>query len=162
MYKGKIEIMQLSNENIYYLNNPILPKRNIGLDILKIIAMIMIVFLHVLSKGRFISDIYNIELYRIAYIFEILFIIAVNCYVLITGYFQIDAKFKIKKVINIWIKVVFYSISIYFFILLFGQKEFNIKDGIKVIFPILTNEYWFVNCYILLYIFSPFLNKLIN
>ena len=148
--------MQLSNENIYYLNNPILPKRNIGLDILKIIAMIMIVFLHVLAKGRFISDIYNIELYRIAYIFEILFIIAVNCYVLITGYFQIDAKFKIKKVINIWTKVVFYSITIYFFILLFGQKEFNIKDGIKVIFPILTNEYWFVNCYILLYIFSPF------
>ena len=137
-------------------------KRNVGLDILRIISMIMIVFLHVLVKGRFVSNIYNIELYKIAYIFETLFIIAVNCYVLITGYFQEDSKFKIRKVINIWIKVVFYSISIYIIILLFGQKEFNIKDCIKSIFPILTNEYWFVNCYILLYILSPFLNKLID
>ena len=137
-------------------------KRNIGLDILRIIAMIMIVSLHVLGKGKFVSDIYNAELYKIALIFETLFIVAVNCYVLITGYFQIDSKFKVKKVVSIWIKVVFYSISVYVILLLFGQVEFSISDCIKSFFPILTNRYWFVNCYLLLYILSPFINKFIN
>ena len=38
-------------------------KRNIGLDILRIIAMFMVVFLHVLGKGKFISDNDNANLY---------------------------------------------------------------------------------------------------
>ena len=137
-------------------------KRNVGLDLLKIIAMLMIVFIHILGKGRFISEDFNSELYQIAYIFENFFIIAVNCYVLITGYFQVDSDFKFKKIVNIWIKVIFYSISIYIIILLLGQAKFSILECIKSFFPILTKVYWFVNCYILLYLLSPFINKSIK
>lgn len=149
-------------KNLKGRNDKIEMKRNIGLDILRTIAMIMIVSLHVLGKGKFVSDVYNVEFYRIALILETLSIVAVNCYVLITGYFQIDSKFRIKKVIDIWIKVVFYSISIYIILLLFGQVKFSITDCIKSFFPILTNRYWFVNCYLLLYILSPFINKFIS
>lgn len=137
-------------------------KRNIGLDILRIIAMFMVVFLHVLGKGKFISDNDNANFYKFILLVETICIVAVNCYVLITGYFQVKSKFKVKKVIKIWIKVVFYSIVIYGILLLFGQVNFSIKDGIKSFLPILTNIYWFVNCYILLYILSPFINKLIE
>lgn len=137
-------------------------KRNVGLDLLRIIAMIMIVFIHILGKGKFISDDCNSELYQVAYIFENFFIIAVNCYVLITGYFQVDSEFKLKKIVNIWIKVVFYSISIYIILLLLGQVKFSLSECIKSFFPILTKEYWFVNSYILLYLLSPFINKLIK
>lgn len=137
-------------------------KRNIGLDILRIIAMFMVVFLHVLGKGKFISNANNEEYYRVMLLLETICIVAVNCYVLITGYFQVKSKFKVKKVIKIWIKVVFYSIVIYGILLLFGQVKISIKDCIKSFLPILTNEYWFVNCYILLYILSPFINKLIE
>ena len=137
-------------------------KRNKGLDILRIIAMIMIVFIHVIGKGKFRIEDSNVDFYRIALLVRVFCIVAVNCYVLITGYFQIESKFKAKKVIKIWIKVVFYSISIYIILLIFGQVDFNIKDCIKSFFPILTNEYWFVNCYLLLYIFSPFINRLVK
>lgn len=137
-------------------------KRNVGLDCLKIIAMLMIVFIHVIGKGMFRYEANNVEFYKIALFIRIFCIVAVNCYVLITGYFQIESKFNTKKIINIWGKVLFYSISIYIMLLLLGQVNFNIKDVIKSIFPILTNEYWFVNCYLLLYILSPFINKMIN
>lgn len=33
---------------------------------------------------------------------------------------------------------------------------------IRAVFPVLTKKFWFVNSYILLYILSPFLNKLIH
>ena len=133
-----------------------------NIDILRIIAMIMVVSLHVLGKGKFMSDINNEHFYTIMLLIETICIVTINCYILITGYFQVESKFKAKKVIKIWIKVIFYSIVIYIFLLLLGQVNFSLKDCIKSFFPILTNEYWFVNCYLLLYILSPFINKLIK
>lgn len=136
-------------------------KRNTGLDILKVIAMIMIVFLHVMWKGKFIDGTYNQNFYKIVLLFETICIVAVNCFVLITGYFQVESKFKASKIIRIWIKVLFYSITIYIILLLFGNVNFNIKDAINSFFPILTCSYWFINCYLVLYILSPFINKLV-
>ena len=137
-------------------------KRNIGLDILRIISMMMIIALHILGKGKFITNSKNTDLWQLAYIIEMFCIVAVNCYVLITGYFSIDSKFKWKKVLKIWGLVLFYSISIYLVLILIGVRQFNTSECIKAFFPILTKEYWFVNCYLLLYILSPFLNKFIK
>lgn len=136
-------------------------KRNIGLDVLRILAMLMIVFQHVIGKGMFRFEINNEEFYKFILFIRTFCIVAVNCFVLITGYFQVKSNFKLNKVIDIWLKVMFYSVSIYIVLLLFNQADFNIKDAIKSFFPIITNEYWFVNCYLLLYILSPYINKMI-
>ena len=42
------------------------------------------------------------------------------------------------------------------------KKYFSIKLLIKSLFPITFKEYWFMTTYIVLYIFTPYLNKLIN
>lgn len=77
-------------------------KRNIGLDCLRIISMIMIVFLHYLSKGGLLRAENTSGIYHIIYYFiEALSIIAVNCYVLISGYFLIRSKFRWKKVLQL-------------------------------------------------------------
>lgn len=138
-------------------------KRNLGLDILRIISMIMILFLHYLGKGSLLGKTNNSTFYYILYyFFEAISIIVVNCYVLISGYFLVNSKFKWKKVLQLWRETIFYSISIYFFIVVVGLKEFEIKDAIKSALPIITKQYWFVNVYLMMYILSPFLNKLIN
>ena len=138
-------------------------KRNIGLDILRIISMVMILFLHYLGKGSLLGETNNSTFYYILYYFlEAISIIAVNCYVLISGYFLVNSKFKWKKVLQLWGETIFYSISIYFLIVVVGLKEFEIKDAIKSVLPIITKQYWFVNVYLMMYILSPFLNKLIN
>ena len=138
-------------------------KRNIGLDSLRIISMIMIVFLHYLGKGGLL-DIKNTSnaYHVIYYVIEALCIIAVNCYVLISGYFLIKSKFKWKKVLQLWLETLFYSIFVYVIIVVLGLKEVDIKGIIKSLFPIITKEYWFINIYLVMYILSPFLNKLIN
>lgn len=138
-------------------------KRNIGLDCLRFISMLMIIFLHYLNRGGLL-DIKNTgNIYHIIYYFiEALSIIAVNCYVLISGYFLIKSKFKWKKVLQLWLEILFYSIFIYFIIVVSGLKELDIKGIIKSFFPIITKQYWFINIYLVMYILSPFLNKLIN
>ena len=138
-------------------------KRNIGLDSLRIISMIMIVFLHYLGKGGLLDIKNTSNTYHVIYYFiEALCIISVNCYVLISGYFLIKSKFKWKKVLQLWLETLFYSISIYFIIVVLGLKELDIKGIVKSLFPIITKEYWFIYIYIIMYILSPFLNKLIN
>ena len=136
--------------------------RNVSLDALRIISMIMIVTLHYLGKGGLIKVENNNTFYYFLYnLLKSMSIIAVNCYVLISGYFLINSEFKWKKIFKLWGETIFYSISIYLIIVILGYKDIEIKGLIKSFFPILTKEYWFVNTYLLMYILSPFLNKLI-
>lgn len=149
----KIEEKSISKDN----------KRNIGLDCLKIVSMVMILILHYLGKGGLLGQTNNSTCYYIVYYFlEALSIIAVNCYVLISGYFLIHSKFKWKKVLKLWGEALFYSIVVYALIIVVGLKEFQVKDMIISVFPILTKQYWFVNVYLMMYILSPFINKLIH
>lgn len=75
--------------------------RNIGLDALRIISMMMVLALHYLGKGglleRNTSEIYNV----IYLLLEALSIVAVNCFVLISGYFLCKSEFKLKKIFEI-------------------------------------------------------------
>lgn len=135
--------------------------RNFALDILKIIAMIMIVCLHVLSKGGFIDSEKNSYCNTLIFL-EIICIVAVNCYVIITGYFQVKSNLKLKNIVKIWIKTFMYSIGIYIILLLTGREDFSLVDGIKAFFPVMTKQYWFISTYLVLYIISPFINKMIN
>ncbi len=137
-------------------------KRNIGLDLLRIISMLMIVMLHYLGKGGALSTVYGTSTNYLSWIIEAFCIVAVNCYVYITGYFLVNSNFKIKKILKLWGQVLFYSLSIYFVLLFTNLIDFNIKDMIVSFMPIITKQYWFITVYILLYILSPFLNVMIN
>lgn len=137
-------------------------KRNTSLDFLRIVSMIMVLLLHYIGKGSLL-DKNNVDeiMYVIYYIIEALSIVAVNCYILISGYFLVKSEFKVKKLLKIWVEVVFYSISIYIILIILNIEEFNIIKVIKSCFPVITNQYWFVTSYIALYVLSPFINKLI-
>lgn len=72
------------------------------------------------------------------------------------------SEFKIKKFFKIWGEVLFYSVSIYIVVVVLGLREFNIEEAIKSFMPVITNQYWFVNAYLALYLLSPFLNKMVT
>ena len=138
-------------------------ERNYGLDVLRILAMVMIVMLHYFQKGgMLVYASINNPSNVVAWFLEACCNIAVNCYVLISAYFLIKAKFKIKKVIQLVIEVVFYSVIIYFLFVIFNGKIITIKDLLSTFLPVLTQQYWFISTYLVMYILSPFLNMLIE
>ncbi len=74
-------------------------KRNIGLDFLRLLAMFMIVMLHVNNWGGLLKNIsFQIDFLPI-YVFEAFSIVAVNCFILISGFFLIKQEFRLKKLI---------------------------------------------------------------
>jgi surface polysaccharide O-acyltransferase-like enzyme len=137
--------------------------RNTSLEFLRIISMLMIIILHYLGHGDVLENVkLNSLNYILAWSFEAMAFVSVNCYVIISGYFLITSEFKLKRLIKIWIQVIFYSIIIFFVMNLFSITEINTINLLKSFLPVLAKSYWFATTYIALYILFPFLNVLIK
>ncbi len=142
--------------------------RQSNFELLRIILIVFIIALHYLngSMGGALNtkNISNTETnYYIARIIESLCIIAVNCFILITGYFSYNqTKIKLKKVIDLLLICIFYNTSIYAISCLTNITTFN-KESFHIF---LTTFYkdglWFIDIYIILYLLIPFINLVIN
>lgn len=139
-------------------------RKNINIEILRIISMVMVIILHFLLHGNILNSInkdININNFLI-FLLETISIIAVNIYVLIGGYYLCEKKFDFKRVINILIKVYIYSAIIGIILILTSKINLNIKNLYNIFFPFLSQEYWYVNAYIILLLISPFINMIIE
>lgn len=90
------------------------------------------------------------------------FTVSVNVFVLISGYFMINGKVKIKKIINLWLQVWFYTILTYALACALNFKTFEVSEFFKCFIPIIDKRFWFISTYLILYIISPFLNKIMK
>lgn len=140
-----------------------LKQRFSNLELLRIISMLMIIMLHLLNFWGLLNT-YNTFSWKSVFVWtmESLSFVAVNCYVIISGYFLVESKFKFKKIFSIWTEVLFYSVIIYFGLLCTHQIEFRYRHLLHNMLPVIFGNYWFVTVYLMLYILSPFLNKLVN
>lgn len=136
--------------------------RNSNFELMRIVSMLFIVIGHTLSWGG-VTDSANDFLKLIIYIIYALIVVHVNSFVLLTGYYQVQSKFKIKKVINILILMLFYRIfCLIIAINLDWIQCVGIKDLILKIVPLSNFSYWYLNVYIVLYLISPYLNIFVN
>lgn len=145
------------------MNYTRLPKRETNFDLLKIIAMIMIIVLHFNLYGISYKSLDTTSsIFGFANIMEYLCIGAVDLYVMITGYFMITSRRKLKKILELEFKIIIYSTFIYLFLVGIHKIKFDAVPFIKLFFPLTTNTYWFMSAYLGLYILIPFINRLVN
>ena len=137
-------------------------KRLANIELLRIIAMMMVILLHYLGKGDLLPTIkpdMGVTAY-VAWILESLSIVAVNVYVLISGYFLVESEFKPGKVVRLILQVLFYTILVTILAFSFGiigKEELGIYNLAVQIFPFQLEQYWFMTAYLVMYILSPIL-----
>lgn len=134
-------------------------KRMIGFELLRIIAMFLICCVHLMNAGGMIENSQGAALYS-QYLLYAFFLISVNVFVLITGYFMVKSKVSARKIFFLWLEVMAYSVMTYLVTNIFFDHNFNFKEFLFCFFPILFNKYWFFTAYFLLYISIPILNKI--
>ncbi len=137
-------------------------KRNYGIDLLRIVSMLMVVILHVLGQGGILKTAEPLSVgYEIAWFLEILCYCAVNCYALVSGFVGVEARFKYSNVAVIWLQVLCYSVGIAFVAALISPKIYlgAVLEGAT---PIINNLYWYFTAYFCIFLFVPVFNKLIN
>ena len=137
-------------------------QREVKFELLRILAMGMIITLHYLSKGGFLKPLTDRVTLTdgFAWFIEAFCLVAVNVYVLISGYFGCTSKWNIRKLFTLWLQVVSYALVVGVFVLFSGlidRSVFNIYEGVKLICPVITEHYWFATSYFLLFVMMPFL-----
>lgn len=142
-------------------NKLIEKQRKSNFELLRIFAMVLIILHHYALHGGLSSvDSYGINKY-IGIICLIGGKLAVNLFVLISGYFLIESEFKIKKVLKLIFQVYCYSLA--FFVGYVVFKGVPTSGIIKLtVFPFTSTAYWFMLPYLCVYVFSPFINKMVK
>lgn len=143
-------------------------KREPQFEILRVVAMLMVILLHYLSKGGLLADPAG-DMSFSDWAFwglEALCLVCVNVYVLISGYFFGESRFRLGKIAGIWCQVFFYSIVIAAVCMAAGiadyRQYFDLYNLQFFVFPVINGHYWFATAYLLMYLFSPVMNYAIK
>lgn len=140
-------------------------KRQSNFELLRIVAMILIIAGHMFSHGVFYNWVFNDSLvkhinYFLALCFGYCGKLGVDLFVMITGYFLINSAFKIEKFFNLFFKTIFYSLIFLFIAVHYNLATYN--GGFISTINSFFDSYWFVKMYLRLYIFVPFINVFVK
>jgi Uncharacterized protein conserved in bacteria len=141
-------------------------KRMANYELLRILSMLMVITLHYLSHtGSLLTPGEAAQGRQVlGTLIESFCIVAVNVYVLISGYFLVEAGFRLKRILVLVGQVLFYALAVP--LVMLGLGNFNGEAGlyqmIPYVFPLQAEHYWFATSYVLLYLFTPFLNTAVK
>lgn len=135
-------------------------ERNVGIDVLKLLAMYYIVILHVLGKGGVLSHAEGSN-YVLAWALEIWAFCAVDIYALVSGfvgYRERPKEVSTTPLVKRWLQVFFWSSSIG--VLVWAARPGLITNGeLGMCFlPLSTNRYWYFTAYAPLVVVAPLIN----
>ena len=145
------------------MSQEIKTERNYGIDLLRMLSMFMVCILHILEQGGVIGASKDFSAqYEAAWFLDIAAFCAVNVFALISGYVCIDAKYKYSNGIMLYLKVIFYALLVTAVFAFVKPKAVGAGEWVKAIFPVMTYQYWYFSCYVVLFFLIPLLNMGIN
>lgn len=137
--------------------------RNSNLELYRIIVMLLIVAHHYVVNSGLMPELEKAPLSSKSlffYLFGMWGKTGINCFVMITGYFMCKSHITIRKFLKLLLQVEFYAVAINAIFALAGYQHYGIKDALMAICPIRSIADGFVSCFLVFYLFIPFLNVL--
>lgn len=123
---------------------PAKKQRAANLDLLRIVSMLLIIFLHSIDHSGVLENAQNCGtgMYFYVRFTYAMCMVCVNIYVMLSGYFMVNSKFRLHKLV----------------FMLAGKDDFSLLSLASCFVPILTGRYWFLTIYVGMYLLAPFLN----
>ena len=142
-----------NNDNNIYKTN----KRNYGIDLARIISMILIINHHIIFHGGPFSKTNKFSIqYQFLVFYNLICCSGVNVFGIISGC-VCSFSYKFSNLFYLLFLTFFYNIII---ALLFYYFQPKLKLDIKrFLYPLFISDYWYFNAYFLMYFFLPIINK---
>lgn len=143
-------------------------KRNPGFELLRIVAMLMIITLHYNSQtGALLQlGIPATGTAVFANIMESFAITGLNVYVLLSGFFLSKGRVKLSRILQLIAQVYFYTFVISLVMMLVGTYSLQAGNTtyklVEYLFPISSEHYWFVTAYVIMYVLAPVMNAAVE
>lgn len=148
-----------------YIEKNVTKQRESGLELFRIITMLLIVAHHYVVNSGLLGETMNSPITGKS-LFLLLFgawgKMGINCFVLITGYFMCKSNITLKKFLKLVLEIIFYRVVFYFMFLLMGDISFSFTSVIKLVLPVTNVSDNFTGCYIAFFLCIPFINILIK
>ena len=139
-----------------------LKKRSSNYELMRIISMFLIVLYHTIYHGFAIDLAVNHYTKIILELLRLVTIVHVNSFILMTGFFQSQSKFRLSKVLDLVLLSTFYKLVIIIIFDYCDLVDFSVLQLIKELFPLELVHNWYFRYYIVLYFLSPFINTGLN
>lgn len=134
--------------------------RNAGLDFARILAMFFVCVIHVGAYWRGMKEAPTLIDRAAAVSYYSLAYVAINLFMMITGYLGIHRSWKVKSFLCLWGQVAFYLAGGYLLVYLLTGKYGSTQFLISNIFPIpFANAYWYFTAYAGAFFLFPYINK---
>jgi len=134
-------------------------ERQSNFELLRIVAIFFIIIWHIIVHGKIFDGLSEPYTF-ISNVISAFVLVHVNSLIMITGYFNGEKK-EIKKSRALkylgtgW----FYNTVSLSIIIYFNLKTFTHIELMEELLLISAETYWFLNCYVILYLLIPFLNR---
>lgn len=136
-------------------------QRATGPELLRIVAMILIVVSHASCIGSGIweqqGSLRSFLLLNLYYAGSV----GVAAFAMLTGYYMHSSGFRLRGICKIVMQTLFYSLICYIIYVISGGVVHG-KELLKAFLPITTGQYWFVTAYVGLMLLTPFINMLLR
>lgn len=136
-------------------------KRRPELELLRCVAMCMVIVLHFLGKGGLLGELTEPDMQPVraaAWVLEAFAICAVNLYMLLSGYFLSTSRFKLSRLLQLFLQIWTFSVGVGLGGAALGlvpREEVNTYFLLRLFFPVLEEHYWFLTAYVFLYLLLP-------
>ena len=137
-------------------------QRNSNIELLRILSMFFIVLSHYAIHGNVKTDNLSLGFNRFLLDYVNFGKLGVAIFVMITGYYMSKSRFKISRIINVILQTLFYSATIYIIMCITDHSLISPWNIFKCFFPVINYQYWFVTAYIVLVVFMPLINLLLE
>lgn len=155
-------------------------KRNVLIELLRIIAMLLIVACHFIIHFNWNTHHYDLMLIQepgwtnaLKFLIVQYGQVGVSIFFIISGYFLVDKTFKRRRIFKTWFQMFCYSSGFFITLLIIGvfykyptviQPLMQGSELFRTIaasfFPFFYGSYWFISAYILMLLCAPFINSL--
>ena len=138
-------------------------KRNYGIDLLRMVAMVFVILLHITGTGGVCANsrLFSPQFFLSQFI-RIATFCAVNCYALISGFVGWTRTPKLSSLLRLWAKVIAFCVAATVMMELLAPQAVGLGDLRKAFFPVTEASYWYFNAYVVLFFFIPLLNHAIR
>lgn len=138
--------------------------RDTNIELLRILAMLMIVFSHsTFSVFNQLKEYPEATNTLLQYMISGGGKIGINLFMLISGYFMCQSNISFKKFVKILVWIYFYDVVIGGAFFLIGYADFNLRNVIDYIYPFRNNSInYFTTAFLFYYVSIPFWRTLID
>ena len=138
-------------------------QRDEGLDMMRVLASMAVLGGHMISHGGMLAGagVGTLNSFVCAFLLGA-FMSLTNFFGMMSGYLLCKSRFKLRRILSIWLQVVFYSVLFTVPRLFYARGEVGLQEFVSMFLPVTCKRVWYVSCYVAVVLLAPFINRLLR